>query len=77
MKVHRSRIAKSALAVLVLSWLPLVLYIPFDFLRGGGGNPIGLGLLTIAGTFVSVLLAVTEGGRRLAQRQRARSHRAA
>ena len=60
MSVRTPRLARATGIVLIAAWLPLILYIPFDFLRGGGGNPIGLGLLAFAGTAVCGLLLAAQ-----------------
>lgn len=60
MSQQTPRLARATGIVLIGSWLPLILYIPFDFLRGGGGNPIGLGLLAMAGTVLCGLLLVVQ-----------------
>ena len=46
------KIAGVALAIGAVSWAPLLLYIP---LGPADGNPIGLGLLAMAGTLLAVL----------------------
>jgi hypothetical protein len=56
----RLRLAKAAGIVFVIGWLPLLIYIPFDAARGGGGNPIGLGLLMVAATFVAIGLLIAQ-----------------
>jgi hypothetical protein len=64
MAARRSRLTNAALIVLAIGWLPLLLYIPYDALRGGGGNPIGLGLLMVLSTFVGGAMLVVAGIRR-------------
>ena len=59
---------RTAGIALAVGWLPLLLYIPYDFLRGGGGNPIGLGLLTIAGTAVAAVLLAAHFVARVSRR---------
>ena len=61
MNWSRLPFAKSAGLVLLVGWLPLLIHIPFDFFRGGGGNPIGLGLLMAASTFIAAILLVAQG----------------
>jgi len=53
---RRSRsplLARIAGFTLLVGWAPLLLYLPYDALRGGGGNPIGLGLLMMASTVLA------------------------
>ena len=63
-------LAKAAAVVLAVGWAPLLLYIPFDALRGGGGNPIGLGLLMVASTLLALVLLGVAAARTLYQRIR-------
>jgi hypothetical protein len=49
-------LAKVAALALAIGWLPLLLYLPYDWLRGGGGNPVGFGLLLVASTALAAAL---------------------
>jgi hypothetical protein len=62
MELLRCLVAQRALRlapkVLALGWLPLLLYVGWEWATGSrGGNPIGLGLLLVAATLAAVLLA--------------------
>ena len=46
----------------------MLVYLVFDTLRGGGGNPIGLGLLAMVGTMVAIVLLTWRGVLALYQR---------
>ena len=76
MRTRGLSLGKAIAVVMLVGWTPLLLYIPFDALRGGGGNPIGLGLLMVASTLLAGLLlgvAVCRGlWRRIRQRGSAR-----
>jgi hypothetical protein len=75
---HRSwSLLKVAGLIFAISWLPILLYIPYDALRGGGGNPIGLGLLMVFGSFAGSILVLLDFGIRLLRRVRSREGRAA
>ncbi len=45
------KLAGVGLAIGMLSWFPLLLYVPFG---PPDGNPVGLGLLAMAGTLIAV-----------------------
>jgi hypothetical protein len=62
--------------ILAVAWLPLLLYIPYDAVRGGGGNPIGLGLLMLGGTLVGGAVMLLGVALCLVQRLRRRKERA-
>jgi|GEM_PF-5832893 len=70
MEPERKRLGLAQLAgiALAIGWLPLLVYLVFDTLRGGGGNPIGLGLLAMVSTLVAILLLVGRGVVTLYQR---------
>jgi hypothetical protein len=61
MEQKRLGLTKLAGIVLATGWLPLLAYCIFDALRGGGGNPIGLGLLMLVCTTIAILLMIGQG----------------
>jgi hypothetical protein len=72
---RRSPLVRAAGWTLLAGWAPLLLYVVFDALRGGGGNPIGLGLLMIASTLVAGVLLFVDVVRTGARARRARKER--
>jgi len=65
---RRLGLVQLAGVALAIGWSPLLVYLVFDTLRGGGGNPIGLGLLAMVGTMVAIVLLTWRGVLALYQR---------
>ena len=70
MAPQRFNFGKAAGVVLAIGWVPLIVYIVIDAVSGGGGNPIGLGLLGVLSTFLAIgLFTLEEITRRLRKRK--------
>lgn len=54
----RSTWVRAGVTLLVVGWVPLLLYVAHELLTGGKGNPIGLGLLMVCSTPVGLVLIV-------------------
>jgi hypothetical protein len=54
----RSTFVRAGVTLLVIGWLPLLLYVAYELLTGAKGNPIGLGLLMVCSTPVGLVLIV-------------------
>lgn len=56
---------RAAAGLLLLGWGPLLVYLPFDAARGGGGNALGLGLWLMLATGLAAGLLAIQGVRSL------------
>lgn len=74
MPIRPRHLVRAAALTVFIGWLPLLLYIPFDALRGGGGNPIGLGLLMVASTLIAMALLVLAAITYLIRRENQNAH---
>lgn len=74
MTEQRFDFIKAAGIVLAIGWVPLIVYIVFDAMSGGGGNPIGLGLWAAVCSLLACGLFIAEEiTRRLRKRKGASS----
>lgn len=56
--IWSTRTFRAGLTVLVIGWLPLLLYVAWAWVTGEDGNPIGLGLLMVFSTPVALVLVL-------------------
>lgn len=54
----QSRWTRAGAVVWLVGWAPLLLYVLVDWMTGGRGNPIGLGLLMVCSTPIALGLVV-------------------